>query len=228
VSLVRYAERPDLRAIRHERLSRRTFPTYMHHNQSGTRYWGRLYEEHPDFQLALLEGGAPVDGHGPDGRIFYAVANPRRFPALMSVRPGDAPREVTPRYLGRGIGVAAGRLLFDELDLVRSVGLQADLHLLGISPVGREHLGVPVPDLQHVGHVRALDGCRRDQERHANRPCRVRTLLQRRQLMSRARLVSCRHLQAVQRRSKPTPSLGHSFESTCTMMQNQIEVKTCL
>jgi hypothetical protein len=54
VNLVRYADRPDLRAIRQERLSRRTFPTYMHHNQSGTRYWGRLYDEHPDFQLDPL------------------------------------------------------------------------------------------------------------------------------------------------------------------------------
>jgi GNAT superfamily N-acetyltransferase len=56
VNLVRYADRPDLRAIRHERLSRRTFPEYMHHNQTGTRYWRRLYETHPDFQLALLDG----------------------------------------------------------------------------------------------------------------------------------------------------------------------------
>ena len=28
----------------------------MHHNESGGRYWDRLYEEHPDFQLALLDG----------------------------------------------------------------------------------------------------------------------------------------------------------------------------
>jgi GNAT superfamily N-acetyltransferase len=56
VKLVRYADRPDLRSIRFETLSRRTFPEYMHHNQSGTRYWGRLYEEHPDFQLGLLDG----------------------------------------------------------------------------------------------------------------------------------------------------------------------------
>ena len=28
----------------------------MHHNESGGRYWERLYDEHPDFQLALLDG----------------------------------------------------------------------------------------------------------------------------------------------------------------------------
>jgi GNAT superfamily N-acetyltransferase len=54
--LVRYADRPDLRELRFELLSQRTFPTYMHHNQTGTRYWRRLVPEHPDFQLALVDG----------------------------------------------------------------------------------------------------------------------------------------------------------------------------
>jgi hypothetical protein len=53
---VRYADRPDLREIRYERLSLRTFPEYMHHNKPGGLYWGRLYEEFPDFQLALIDG----------------------------------------------------------------------------------------------------------------------------------------------------------------------------
>jgi GNAT superfamily N-acetyltransferase len=56
VKLVRYADRPDLRELRRERLLRRTFPEYMNHNEPGGRFWGRLYEEHPDFQLALLDG----------------------------------------------------------------------------------------------------------------------------------------------------------------------------
>ncbi len=56
MELVRYADRPDLKEIRLETLSRRTFPEFMHHNQSGTRFWGRLYDEQPDFQLALLDG----------------------------------------------------------------------------------------------------------------------------------------------------------------------------
>ena len=54
--LVRYADRPDLRELRRERLLRRTFPEYMNHNEPGGRFWARLYEEHPDFQLALLDG----------------------------------------------------------------------------------------------------------------------------------------------------------------------------
>jgi GNAT superfamily N-acetyltransferase len=54
LNLVRYADRPDL-VERRERLSG-SFPTYMHHNEPGGRYWLRLYEEHPDFQLALVDG----------------------------------------------------------------------------------------------------------------------------------------------------------------------------
>jgi len=56
MNLVRYADRPDLRAVRFETLSKRTFPEYMNHNEPGGRFWGRLYDEHPDFQLALLDG----------------------------------------------------------------------------------------------------------------------------------------------------------------------------
>lgn len=56
MKLVRYADRPDLRARRHDELSGVTFPEYMHHNASGNRYWGRLYSDFPDFQVALVEG----------------------------------------------------------------------------------------------------------------------------------------------------------------------------
>ena len=58
--LVRYADRPDLLEIRFETLSRRTFPAYMHHNEPGGRYWARLYDDHPDLQLALVDGDALV------------------------------------------------------------------------------------------------------------------------------------------------------------------------
>jgi GNAT superfamily N-acetyltransferase len=53
---VRYADRPDLRERRFAELSGITFPTYMHHNEVGPRYWGRLYDDFPDFQVALVKG----------------------------------------------------------------------------------------------------------------------------------------------------------------------------
>ena len=57
MKLVRYADRPDLRERRYARLSIRTFPEYMHHNDRwAERFWGRLYDEFPDFQVALVDG----------------------------------------------------------------------------------------------------------------------------------------------------------------------------
>lgn len=53
---VRYADRPDLLELRYERLSRQTFPEYMHHNEPGRLYWDRLYRDFPEFQVALLDG----------------------------------------------------------------------------------------------------------------------------------------------------------------------------
>jgi GNAT superfamily N-acetyltransferase len=58
--LVRYADRPDLHEIRFATLSQRAFPSFTHHNQTGTRYWRRLVAEHPDFQLALVDDDALV------------------------------------------------------------------------------------------------------------------------------------------------------------------------
>jgi hypothetical protein len=56
VKLVRYADRPDLRERRYEELSVVTFPKYMHHNAMGWRFWSRLYDEFPEFQVALVDG----------------------------------------------------------------------------------------------------------------------------------------------------------------------------
>jgi GNAT superfamily N-acetyltransferase len=56
VKLVRYADRPDLRERRYDELSIVTFPEYMHNNAMGSRYWRRLYEDFPDFQVALVDG----------------------------------------------------------------------------------------------------------------------------------------------------------------------------
>ena len=73
-----------------------------------------------------------------DGRLFYSLATPHAFPALMELpRPDPAapatpaePRQVATRYLGGAIGVTADRLIIDELELVQSVALQSDLYSL--------------------------------------------------------------------------------------------------
>ncbi|MBA2383932.1 MAG: hypothetical protein H0V68_04625, partial [Actinobacteria bacterium] len=56
MKLVRYADRPDLHERRYRTLSARTFPEYLQHNDPGNLYWGRLYEDFPDFQVALVDG----------------------------------------------------------------------------------------------------------------------------------------------------------------------------
>ena len=64
-----------------------------------------------------------------DGRLYYSSVTPHGFPAVMELLPGaTVPREVGKRYLGGAIGFAGERLIVDELDLVRSVGLQSDLY----------------------------------------------------------------------------------------------------
>jgi GNAT superfamily N-acetyltransferase len=60
MELIRYVDRPDLLSVRHRVLSAVTFAEYLHHNETGNRLWPRLYEEFPDFQLALLDGDALV------------------------------------------------------------------------------------------------------------------------------------------------------------------------
>jgi GNAT superfamily N-acetyltransferase len=53
MEVVRYADRPDLRERRGELSG---FPEYMNHNAMGWKYWGRLYTDFPEFQLAVLDG----------------------------------------------------------------------------------------------------------------------------------------------------------------------------
>ena len=130
MKLVRYADRPDLREIRFEALSRQTFPEYMHHNQSGTRYWRRLYDEFPDFQLALLDGDelvaelhslpTPWDGSdddlpsGWDEAIFRAFESGREPTVLcalaISVRPDRQGQHLSSRMVNamRSAAGAAG------------------------------------------------------------------------------------------------------------------------
>src|SRR6185436_17597483 len=63
------------------------------------------------------------------GRLFYSIANPHGFPALMELpRDGSTPRQVATKYLGGQIAAAGGRLVFDQLELVENVGLQSDLY----------------------------------------------------------------------------------------------------
>ncbi len=119
MKLVRYADRPDLREIRYETLSRQTFPEFMHHNEPGNRFWRRLYGEHPDFQLAMVDGDelvaelhsvpTPWDGNpadlpsGWDEAFVRAFESPRTADVLcalaISVRPDRQGRQLSSALL---------------------------------------------------------------------------------------------------------------------------------
>jgi hypothetical protein len=106
------------------------------------RSLGALWD---DFRADTRQRGKPEDrtasrvthhgfsvgsaGFSDSGRLFYAVANPHGFPALMELpRDGSAPRHVTSKYLGAQIAASGGLLVFDQLELVEQVGLQSDLY----------------------------------------------------------------------------------------------------
>jgi GNAT superfamily N-acetyltransferase len=134
MKLVRYADRADLRERRHDELSRPTFPEYMHHNEPGGRYWGRLYEDFPDFQLVLLDGDqliaelhsvpTPWDGSsddlpaGWDDAFLRAFESGREADVLcalaISVHPGQQARGLAARMLNE-MRAAGGRAGLREL-----------------------------------------------------------------------------------------------------------------
>jgi len=119
MKLVRYADRPDLRERRYAELSRPTFPEYMHHNVPGNKYWGRLYADFSDFQLALVDGDELVaelhsvptawDGSDEDLPSGWDAAFLRAF---EDGRPADVlcalAISVSPEHQSRGV---AARML---------------------------------------------------------------------------------------------------------------------
>ncbi len=83
----------------------------------------------PSRATRVTRHGFTVSGprFGEDGTIYYSIINPNGFPALMSLTPGAAPRELTRRYLGERVSVTGRLLVFDQMEIDRNVGLQSDL-----------------------------------------------------------------------------------------------------
>jgi GNAT superfamily N-acetyltransferase len=164
--LVRYADRPDLREIRLDTLSRRTFPEFMHHNQSGTRFWHRLYDERPDFQLALIDGdelvaelhSVPVawDGTledlppGWDDAFARAFESDRTADALCALA-----ISVSPEHQGRRL---SGRMIEAMREAGRSHGLR-DL-IAPVRPTWKERY--PLIPIERYLEWRRPDGLHLD------------------------------------------------------------------
>jgi GNAT superfamily N-acetyltransferase len=127
MELFRYADRPDLREVRGEL---QAFPEFMSHNAMGSRFWGRLYGEFPDFQLALLDDGQliaevhalPVPLEGDELPEGWDEA----FERGMTAGGGDVLSllaiAVDPRRRGQGV---ATRLIEAARETAREAGLSS-------------------------------------------------------------------------------------------------------
>jgi hypothetical protein len=119
VNVVRYADRPDLLERRYEELTKPTFPEYMNSNEPGSRYWGRLYTDFPDFQVALVDGDellaeahaipVPWDGtlddlpSGWDEGFVRGMTSDRPRTVLMAIAISVAPARQGERHSSRMI-----------------------------------------------------------------------------------------------------------------------------
>jgi Tol biopolymer transport system component len=76
-----------------------------------------------------------------DGRLFYSVANPHGFPALMelAVDTSEA-RQVARRYRGNRLAQAGDELIFDQLEVVNHVEVQSDLYAVTLTGGGARRL----------------------------------------------------------------------------------------
>lgn len=162
MKLVRYADRPDLRARRFAELSGVTFPEYMHHNQRGNRYWGRLYSGFPDFQVALVEGDAllaeahavpvpwdeTVDGlpSGWEDGFILGMTSDQPATALMAIAISVAPARQGERL--------SGRMIEAFKDSARAAGLGSVI--APVRPTLKEHY--PLIPIERYLDWRRTDG----------------------------------------------------------------------
>jgi Tol biopolymer transport system component len=76
-----------------------------------------------------------------DGKLFYSVANPHGFPALMELGADAAePRQVVRRFRGNRLAQAGGALIFDQLEIVNNVDVQSDLYAVSLTGGGARRL----------------------------------------------------------------------------------------
>lgn len=62
-----------------------------------------------------------------DGRLYYALSNPHGFPAVMVRERDGETRQLTRRVGGGQLSATGDRLVFDQTEFVRSIGVQGDL-----------------------------------------------------------------------------------------------------
>jgi GNAT superfamily N-acetyltransferase len=140
--VIRYSERPALRADTEE-ITREVWPEYNLPSEDPDGYWGRLFEELPEFQFVLYddeqqeviaeghtvpcEWDATPEGLGDGIDAVLAAAFKSREAARRPTALCALAAEVRPRFQGGGL---ASRMLDVMADLARDAGFS---HL--IAPV---------------------------------------------------------------------------------------------
>ena len=65
-----------------------------------------------------------------DGSLYFTASDPRRFPGIYRLGPGEAtPERVVSRYGGSSLSLHGSRVLFDQLEIVRGAALVSDLYV---------------------------------------------------------------------------------------------------
>jgi GNAT superfamily N-acetyltransferase len=163
VNVVRYADRPDLRARRYEELTKPTFPEYMNHNEPGDLYWDRLYTDYPEFQVGLVEGDellaeahaipVPWDGtveglpSGWDEGFTLGMASDLPRTAVMAIA-----ISVSPAHQGRQL---SSRMIRTFTDNARAAGLTAGV-IAPVRPTWKERY--PLIAIERYVEWRRADG----------------------------------------------------------------------
>ncbi len=163
MKIVRYADRPDLMERRFEELSQPTFPEYMNQSDAADLYWGRLYTDFPDFQVALVDGDAllaeahavslPWDGtlddlpSGWEDGFVRGMTSERPHTALMAIA-----ISVSPEQQGRQL---SSRMLETFVDNARAAGLTKGV-VAPVRPTWKERY--PLIPIERYAEWRRDDG----------------------------------------------------------------------
>jgi GNAT superfamily N-acetyltransferase len=163
MKIVRYADREDLMSRRFEELTKPTFPEYMNQSEAADLYWGRLYTDFADFQVALVDGddllaeahalSLPWDGtledlpSGWEDGFVRGMTSEQPHTALMAIA-----ISVAPDQQGRQL---SSRMIRTFTDNARSAGLENGV-IAPVRPTWKERY--PLTPIERYADWRRADG----------------------------------------------------------------------
>jgi hypothetical protein len=109
--------------------------------QTGARVRARAGAE-ADRRTRLTSHGFRVamPAFAAGGRLFYSVANPHGFPAVMELGEDGRPHHVATRSGGERLSASGDLIVFDELEILRNAAILSDLHAVNVRTGARRRL----------------------------------------------------------------------------------------